>query len=77
MSGQHHYTVTLNLVLDYIQADNTRQVQVMLNDYTDYLERLTNNSESTITVAWGETKWEILLDTPDGFVDVTLDGLES
>jgi hypothetical protein len=69
-----NYTVTLNLVFDEIQAEDTRQVQVMLNDYVDYLQKQTENVISP-TMNWGETRWEILLDTPDGFVDVTLDFL--
>jgi hypothetical protein len=67
-----NYTVTLNLVFDEIQAEDTRQVQVMLNDYVDYLQEQTENVISP-TMNWGETRWEILLDTPDGYVDVTLD----
>ena len=69
-----NYTVTLNLVFDEIQAEDTRQVQVMLNDYVDYLQKQTEDVISP-TMNWGEAHWEILLDTPDGFVDVTLDFL--
>jgi hypothetical protein len=69
-----NYTVTLNLVFDEIQAEDTRQVQVMLNDYVDYLQEQTENVISP-TMNWGEARWEILLDTPTGYVDVTFDFL--
>lgn len=69
-----NYTVTLNLVFDEIQAEDTRQVQVMLNDYVDYLQKQTEDVISP-TMNWGETRWEILLYTPTGYVDVTFDFL--